>query len=164
MKHRFGRMESHLTSLAKTVAQISLELRTMHAIEDIIYALSIDMQHLKAMHMAASGGSMTATAAGGLDTPSGFGVSHSNLIDMQQQQQQQQRRRSSSEPTLLDQIENAAERRAWELKQKREHYRSSLGGTSGGVGVAVGIGVGGDIEAFRASAIANPRKLKKLTK
>lgn len=190
MKHRFGRMESHLTSLAKTVAQISLELRSMRGIEDIIYTLSQDIQHLKVMHLASNGNG--GSIAAGFDTPtaaallSNLHVNRTNnegdVTDMLQQQQQQ-RRRSSSEPMLLDQIvansqrlqmatassltkeerENVERRpvnKVWErMLHKRANSRPSPSLSHGG-----NTGNGGELEMFRASAYANPRKLKKLTK
>lgn len=46
-------MESHLTSLAKTVAQISLELKTIKSIEDVIYNLRKEVQDLKNLNFGA---------------------------------------------------------------------------------------------------------------
>ena len=40
-------MESHLTALAKTVAQISLELRSIKSLEDIICDLRRDVQEMR---------------------------------------------------------------------------------------------------------------------
>ncbi|CAF0914556.1 unnamed protein product [Brachionus calyciflorus] len=51
MKHRFSRMESHMTSLAKTVAQISLELKSVKTIEEVIYNLTREIQELKKLNM-----------------------------------------------------------------------------------------------------------------
>lgn len=47
MKHRFSRMESHLTMLAKTVAQISVEMKSIKSIEDVIYALTREVHELR---------------------------------------------------------------------------------------------------------------------
>lgn len=47
MKHRFNRMESHLTSLAKTVAQISVELKSMKSVESVVSSLKREIQELK---------------------------------------------------------------------------------------------------------------------
>lgn len=40
-------METHLTSLAKTVAQISVELRTMKSVEHVILNLKKEIQEIK---------------------------------------------------------------------------------------------------------------------
>ncbi len=40
-------MESQLTSLAKTVAQISVEIKSIKSIEDTLYNLRNDLQNLK---------------------------------------------------------------------------------------------------------------------
>lgn len=172
-----------MTSLAKTVAQISLELRSMRGIEEIIYTLSDDIHTLKIMHLASNGNG--GSIAAGIDTSSA--VAHESNLHVNRNNNnerdminmlQQQRRRSSSEPMLLDQIvansqrlqmETAAsstqeerknvERRPvnkiWErMLQKRANSRPSPSSSHGG----------GELETFRASAYANPRKLKKLTK
>ena len=40
-------MESHLTLLAKTVAQISVEVKSIKSIEDVIYALTREVHELR---------------------------------------------------------------------------------------------------------------------
>lgn len=47
-------METHLTSLAKTVAQISLELRSIKSIEDVIYNLRKEVHELKNINLGRS--------------------------------------------------------------------------------------------------------------
>ena len=47
-------METHLTSLANTVAQISLELRSIKSIEDVIYNLRKEVHELKNINLGRS--------------------------------------------------------------------------------------------------------------
>jgi hypothetical protein len=54
LKHRFNRMETHLTSLAKTVAQISVELKSIKSIEDVIYNLRKEVHELKTINLGRS--------------------------------------------------------------------------------------------------------------
>ena len=54
LKHRFSRMETHLTSLAKTVAQISVELKSIKSIEDVIYNLRKEVHELKTINLGRS--------------------------------------------------------------------------------------------------------------
>ena len=47
-------METHLTSLAKTVAQISVELKSIKSIEDVIYNLRKEVHELKTINLGRS--------------------------------------------------------------------------------------------------------------
>ena len=57
LKHRFNRMESNLIQLAKTVAQISVELKSMKSIEDVIINLTKDVQELQRLNLGLSNSS-----------------------------------------------------------------------------------------------------------
>lgn len=138
MKHRFGRMESHLTSLAKTVAQISLELKSMRAIEELIYSLSQDMQHLRNSNFHGA-------------------MSNLNLASRRSSHQ-----RSSSEPNIIETLpskrvlstnNNSNDRQVhfWEKPMNGSSQSSWTSNQDQRSGAA-------------AATFANPRKIKKLTK
>ncbi|RNA22437.1 hypothetical protein BpHYR1_028111, partial [Brachionus plicatilis] len=96
LKHRFGRMETHMTSLAKTVAQISLELKSIKSIEEVIYALGREVQDLKRAHMKKSNEN-----------------GENDLFDFH---------RSSSEPNLINSILNENLKQANYSKQTKSTY------------------------------------------
>lgn len=60
LKHRFVRMENNLVQLAKTVAQISVELKTMKTVENVIKNLTRDVHDLQKLNLGLSNSSTKA--------------------------------------------------------------------------------------------------------
>ena len=57
LKHRFVRMENNLVQLAKTVAQISVELKSMKTVENVIKNLTRDVHELQKLNLGLSNSS-----------------------------------------------------------------------------------------------------------
>lgn len=149
-------MESHLTSLAKTVAQISVELKSIKSIEDVIYTLTKEVQDLKKINLGRSASS----AAN--ENPNGM----QRISDLH---------RSCSDPNIMSSIlkSNSSskfrinETRADVTDKERIHYSfdkkfesdsEHLNNKKQDFQI--------EKEKFRtlAPSFSNPRKLKKLTK
>lgn len=130
-------MESHLTSLAKTVAQISVELKSIRSIEEIIYNLNKDIQELKNQNFP-----------GGI----GVGLSNSsiNRLNKSKNKNLSDLQRSLSEPNIINLILNGKH------KDEEKRFNSLDRRQDSAI----------DREAFKANMpnYSNPRKLKKLTK
>lgn len=129
-------METHLTSLAKTVAQISLELKSIKSIEEVIYSLGKEVQELKRIQMK------TNNEAGDND-----------LFDLQ---------RSSSEPNLINSILNENLKQANFPKQTKSTF--SLADKKIENLDEMGRHKNGDKNRSFGQTFSNPKKLKKLTK
>lgn len=140
LKHRFTRMESNLIALAKTVAQISVELKSIRSVEDVIRNLTKDVQELQKLNL------------GGLDSNSSVTKGTGDLF------------RSSSEPRQLNsnlqcrsdsyelnQIKEINSRNGNQINNQNENNlelsKRKL-----------------SKETVRVPTYTNPRKLKKLTK
>lgn len=134
MKHRFGRMETHLTSLAKTVAQISLELKSIKSIEEVIYALGREVQDLKRIQKINENG-------------------ENDLFDFQ---------RSTSEPNLINSILNENLKQANYPKQTKSTY--SLADKKNENLDELNRQRQVDKNRSFGQTFSNPKKLKKLTK
>lgn len=154
LKHRFKRIESSMTSLSKTVAQISLELKSMRAVDEMLSALNRDIQHLKTLSGQQSHQPMTSAASRHRQR---LFVSNSNLSHgvialrgTNRVMVAAKTLRSSSEPNLLGD-EDVENRTASDENEK--HIQHEKGG-------AWNL----DQDAFRVLTYVNPRKLKKLTK
>jgi len=133
-------MESNLIALAKTVAQISVELKSIRSVEDVIRNLTKDVQELQKLNL------------GGLDSNSSVTKGTGDLF------------RSSSEPIQLNsnlqcrsdsyelnQIKEINSRNGNQINNQNENNlelsKRKL-----------------SKETVRVPTYTNPRKLKKLTK
>lgn len=128
-------METHLTSLAKTVAQISLELKSIKSIEEVIYSLGKEVQDLKRIQMK------------------NCEAGDNDLFDFH---------RSSSEPNLINSILNENLKQANFPKQTKSTF--SLVDKKIDNADDFGRQRNVDKNKSFGQTFSNPKKLKKLTK
>ena len=128
-------METHLTSLAKTVAQISVELKSIKSIEDVIYNLRKEVYELKTINLGRS------TSA--LD----------KISDLH---------RTTSEPTVINSILNANGLKALNSNTTPSHSNSKNEHNFSSKRLEF-LSEKEKLKNWVPS-YSNPRKLKKLTK